>query len=55
MPPIVANSAASRLAGSISDTDTSISLLAGTGARFPIPSECEWFPITLLNLRWWLT
>ena len=49
MTAIIANNAISRLAGSISDTDTAIPLFAGTGALFPSPVEGEWFPITLIK------
>lgn len=47
--PLLANNAASKLAASISATDTSISLQAGTGTMFPTPENGDWFPLTLIN------
>lgn len=47
--PLLANNAASKLAASISATDTSVSLQAGTGVMFPAPTNGDWFPMTLIN------
>lgn len=43
------NNAVSRLAGGISTTDVTISLVPGDGALFPSLSAGDWFPATLLN------
>lgn len=47
--PLVANNAASRLAAFIGAADTSISLQAGTGSLFPMPTAGDWFPLTLIK------
>lgn len=47
--PLLANNAASKLAASISATDTSISLQAGTGTMFPAPATGDWFPLTMIS------
>ena len=47
MPSLIANNAASTLASSITDTDTTVVLATGEGALFPSPTGDEWFPLTL--------
>ena len=50
MSVLLANNATGRLAGSITTSQTSVSLRAGEGSLFPTPSNSnEWFPITFLK------
>lgn len=46
MAVLIENNATGRLAGSIDSSQTSVSLQAGEGSRFPSPSGSDWFPIT---------
>jgi hypothetical protein len=51
MPKLkTSNNAVSRLSANISAVDTSISLLPGGGAKFPVISAGEWFPATLVKV-----
>lgn len=43
------NNATSRLSVSISSTDTSLSVQAGDGEKYPSPTGNDWFPLTLLK------
>jgi hypothetical protein len=45
----LSNNAISRLAGNITNTDTSIALEPGTGALFPSIGAGDWFPVTIVN------
>lgn len=45
----LANNAASRLAGNISNSATTIVLISGDGALFPALAAGEWFPGTIIN------
>jgi hypothetical protein len=47
MSSLISNNAASVLASSITDSDTTIVLATGDGALFPSPTGSEWFPLTL--------
>ncbi len=49
MPLKLANNATSVLAGTITSVATSLSVEAGTGARFPSLQEGDWFPLTLVD------
>jgi len=49
MAVLIKNNATGRLAGDIDATQTTISLEAGQGARFPSPSGDDWFPLTLVK------
>lgn len=49
MAVLLANNASSRLAGNITNTQTNIPVMAGTGSLFPAPSGDEWFPLTAVN------
>lgn len=44
-----ANNATSRLTVSLSSSDTTLSVLAGDGAKYPSPTGADWFPLTLLK------
>jgi hypothetical protein len=45
----LANNAASRLAGNITNSATTIVLVSGEGALFPVLVAGEWFPATIIN------
>jgi microcystin-dependent protein len=45
----LANNAVSRLSGNITNSETTISLVPGEGARFPTVIAPDWFPLTLVN------
>lgn len=45
----VSNNATSRLVTAISAGDTTISIMAGTGGRFPELGTGDWFPLTAFN------
>lgn len=49
MSVLFANNAATRLASAIIASDTSLSVSAGDGAKFPAPTGGDWFPVTLLK------
>lgn len=49
MSVLIANNATGKLAGSIDASQTSVSLQAGEGSRFPSPTGNDWFPITFTN------
>ena len=49
MAVLIANNAYSSLASAISDTDTTITLATGTGARFPSISGSDYFYATLID------
>ena len=49
MAQLFTNNAASELTAAISDTDTSISVTATTGADFPNPTAPDYFLVTLMN------
>ena len=49
MPVLIANNASSRLAGSITDVSTELAVSAGDGAKFPMPTAGQWFPLTLIK------
>src|SRR5690606_34563027 len=49
MPVLIANNAASRLAGPITDTSTELALSPGDGSKFPIITAGHWFPVTAVN------
>ena len=43
------NNATSRLAASLVASETTVSVLAGHGARFPALSSNDWFPLAVQN------
>jgi microcystin-dependent protein len=46
----LSNNATSRLAGGLTNTETTISLVPGDGAKFPVISDVtDWFPLTLVK------
>ncbi len=47
MPVILKNNASSRLAVSINTTYTQVSVSPGDGAKFPVLTAGQWFPLTL--------
>ena len=49
MAVLIANNATGKLGGAITTTQTSISLQAGNGAKFPSPTGSDWFPLTVVN------
>lgn len=49
MSLLLANNATSFLAAGISNSDTSLTVRTGDGAKFPAPSPGDWFPVTLMN------
>lgn len=50
MSLLLANNATSFLAAGISNSDTSLTVRTGDGAKFPAPSPGDWFPVTLMNM-----
>lgn len=51
MAVLLTNNAVSRLSAALSATATTLSVTAGTGARFPAPvaGSNQWFPVTLIK------
>jgi len=49
MSLLLANNATSFLAAGISNSDTSLTVRTGDGAKFPAPNPGDWFPVTLMN------
>jgi len=46
----LSNNATSRLAGGLTNTETTISLVPGDGSKFPVISDItDWFPLTLVK------
>jgi hypothetical protein len=50
MSLLLANNATSTLAAGISNSDTSLTVRTGDGAKFPALNPGDWFPVTLMNM-----
>lgn len=49
MALVLKNSAVSRLASSLSSSETAITVTGGEGARFPALGAGDWFPLTIIS------
>ena len=49
MAVLLANNATSKLASSLTAAATTLSVTTGEGAKFPIPTGGDWFPLTLIK------
>jgi hypothetical protein len=49
MAVVLTNNATTQLATSLTTGTTTLSVTAGTGAKFPAPGASQWFPVTLIK------
>lgn len=49
MPLKIANNAASRLAGALGSASTTLAVVPGDGAKFPVIAAGDWFPMTIVK------
>lgn len=49
MSVLFRNNAFSRLSSSLSSSATTLSVSAGEGAKFPVPTGSDWFPVTIIK------